>query len=827
MSVNNFLDKYKIKDKTTSFNLLSVNKKSKYFLEDDSFEILHNAIISDTLSNRLDNYLIEVKTTVFNFFLDIDFKDIDEFDVDPPFIVMMVSLLEKVLVEFFGDTSPKIVVSKKRNNCNLHFNCPDIHVTIKTSLSIRDRYIEYLTYRYDWDWNTIVDRQIIINKNNGLRMLGMPKMDNSGNRIDEGYLVIDIDLSLIDYNYNTSSEESYDKTDEPPHKKSKSLVTEDNRIVYHPITVNHLQHTSLRYSGKVTPIVIDMDDVIRVDVPIKSIPAEINKIIKHITHTCHFSKQLNSHTYIFLNDGERDCMVQPGVIHYNNNFYVSKNLSNQYYYNCHWDECKAIGPKYLFTQQFESKNFEKNDLKKIASSKSMDSGLIIRDIIANLNQSFAYICHKDLYMEVRNDELVYYKSLSNRLKYQVSFKSESLDKKEELKEDVKTIMVSETWTHSLDRREYDRVIFEPYLIPPAEPDNINYNIFTGFQHDYQNDFLVNNDIIKPILDHIMKVWCTNNHQIFLYIIGWFADIIKHPNKLSGIAVIIQGQQGTGKSSVANFIGNDVIGSKYYISTNNFDHVTGRFNGIIEGKLLILNDETSNFGGAIASNAKFKGVVTEEWQSIERKFHEIEKVRNCARQMITTNNKRCIKVEAPDRRMACFTANSIYKGNRPYFDKLHKSFNPLVANHFFHFLANWSEPWDKSDIPMTNFRRELMTYELPTTLSFLLNEINLGINEDGNQKILYYQNSNAIIEIYSNYELWYSQFSKTEYKKSTIKDFLESLNDDFNVSFETIENDNYTILNCSGKTGNFITIHNIDNIDKILKERYGFFDSIGV
>ena len=49
-----------------------------------------------------------------------------------------------------------------------------------------------------------------------------------------------------------------------------------------------------------------------------------------------------------------------------------------------------------------------------------------------------------------------------------------------------------------------------------------------------------------------------------------------------------------------------------------DRLLGRFNSIIQNKLLTICDEISNYGGAYKSNDKLKNLITQSEQLIEKK-----------------------------------------------------------------------------------------------------------------------------------------------------------------------------------------------------------------
>jgi hypothetical protein len=66
------------------------------------------------------------------------------------------------------------------------------------------------------------------------------------------------------------------------------------------------------------------------------------------------------------------------------------------------------------------------------------------------------------------------------------------------------------------------------------------------------------------------------------------------------------------------LGRNIMGEKYFYLTEKIDSATGRFNGAVEGKLLIILDETSTFIGDHEKNNILKSFTTQEFMNIERK-----------------------------------------------------------------------------------------------------------------------------------------------------------------------------------------------------------------
>jgi hypothetical protein len=84
------------------------------------------------------------------------------------------------------------------------------------------------------------------------------------------------------------------------------------------------------------------------------------------------------------------------------------------------------------------------------------------------------------------------------------------------------------------------------------------------------------------------------------------------------------------------------------------------------------------------------------------------------------------VEGNDRRYLCIESSPHRSGDHAYFDVLVKLQNKECGKHFFHFLAfrqRELREWDTKNIPMTQFRYNLMGMSIPSCIRFMLDYIN--------------------------------------------------------------------------------------------------------
>jgi len=94
-----------------------------------------------------------------------------------------------------------------------------------------------------------------------------------------------------------------------------------------------------------------------------------------------------------------------------------------------------------------------------------------------------------------------------------------------------------------------------------------------------------------VLKHIEEVWCGSQKDSYEYVVRWFAGVIVGGRKMK-TALNLLTQEGAGKGIILEFIANKVIGSDLAIMMDKQESITGNFNKILMGKVLVNVNEFS-------------------------------------------------------------------------------------------------------------------------------------------------------------------------------------------------------------------------------------------
>ena len=236
--------------------------------------------------------------------------------------------------------------------------------------------------------------------------------------------------------------------------------------------------------------------------------------------------------------------------------------------------------------------------------------------------------------------------------------------------------VMDFWINNKDRRQYEKNIFEPNC-----SDKRFYNYWRGFyiKDDQVGDF-------PHIAHHLKHVWCNGDEEKYTYLLKWFAHLFQYPEKMPGVALVIKGEKGTGKSGFIDAIGQKILGNMY-IKVTDPKHLIGHFNFHLFGKLLVVSEEAI-WAGDKSKEGKLKSMITDSQIIIERKGYDAEMVNNYLRFIFLTNETFSVPATYDERRFFALRISSEYKKDKQYFMNLYNAMNECEIVQFFNYLKEY-------------------------------------------------------------------------------------------------------------------------------------------
>ena len=206
-----------------------------------------------------------------------------------------------------------------------------------------------------------------------------------------------------------------------------------------------------------------------------------------------------------------------------------------------------------------------------------------------------------------------------------------------------------------------------------ELENTIINIFQGYK--YQEVITDDFSILQPLLNHIKEINCNGNEKKYEYIMNWYANIIQNLAVKNGTLPIIYGSQGSGKSLFVEIMA-ELLGALAIVNADDLEKVFGKFNGIVEKKILVVLNEIGEATDKFSYSEKMKSRITQVNTLYEKKGIETKTGLNYANYIMTANFSNPIKSQKGDRRTIYFPTNNKYCGTKEYFKELCKPFQPV-------------------------------------------------------------------------------------------------------------------------------------------------------
>jgi len=238
----------------------------------------------------------------------------------------------------------------------------------------------------------------------------------------------------------------------------------------------------------------------------------------------------------------------------------------------------------------------------------------------------------------------------------------------------KKIPLGRYWLEHPKRRQCEGLVFDPSETCP----DTHFNTWQGFA------FRSLPGECSKYIDHIRKIICGGNDDLFQYLIMWMARCVQSPESPGEVAIVLRGGQGTGKSFfVKNFLKLFGVHAK---TIANADLLTGKFNSIVSDCVVLFADEVFRPNDIKQAN-QLKSLVTESTIVVERKFHEPVQQRNCLSLIMATNEDWAIAADSDDRRYLVLDVAPDMVGNNQYFKTIQDELDNGGAEALLYYLLS--------------------------------------------------------------------------------------------------------------------------------------------
>jgi phage/plasmid-associated DNA primase len=215
------------------------------------------------------------------------------------------------------------------------------------------------------------------------------------------------------------------------------------------------------------------------------------------------------------------------------------------------------------------------------------------------------------------------------------------------------ISMAEIWLQHKDRRQYQGVEF---AIDNARPNF--FNLWEGFAVQASERGQCN-----LFFEFLRDVICSGDAKLYKWLTQWFAHIVQRAQEKGGIAVVLRGLRGTGKTLVGEIF--KKLLPKNAIILSSPDELLGVFNAHLQCALFVQVEEAF-WAGNRQAEGKLKTLITSETIGIHPKFINRFEVRNYSRFLITSNEEWVVPAGFHERRFTVIDVNRTHMQDHDYF-----------------------------------------------------------------------------------------------------------------------------------------------------------------
>jgi hypothetical protein len=305
------------------------------------------------------------------------------------------------------------------------------------------------------------------------------------------------------------------------------------------------------------------------------------------------------------------------------------------------------------------------------------------------------------------------------------------------------------WLRQQHRRQYGKLVFVPGVdVPDA------YNLWRGFGVDPKPGKC------ELFLNHVRNVICNGIEEHYNYFVGWMANGVQCPSRPGYAAVVMKGDQGTGKSFVAKAYGS--LFGRHFMQVTDPKHLVGSFNAHLRDCVVLFGDEAF-FAGDKKHESILKMLITEEMLMVEPKGVDAEQSCNCIHLMMASNDHWVVPAGVGDRRFFVLQVNNNHKEDHNYFIAIQKELDNGGREALLHYLMNYDlKNFDVRVIPKTNELQKQKLYSLAAEEMWWREKLGEGrlLPEHGQ-----WQREVAFGDLYYDYII-HCRTTSTAYRKAT-------------------------------------------------------------
>lgn len=219
--------------------------------------------------------------------------------------------------------------------------------------------------------------------------------------------------------------------------------------------------------------------------------------------------------------------------------------------------------------------------------------------------------------------------------------------------------------------------------------------------------------------------CNSNKSVYTYVDKWISYIVQNPGKKTRTALVLKGFIFFINvfSIFVSFLGIEGAGKNRWIhaickmlspfseeNITDIQELTGRFNGVARGKMLVVLNEAKSVNKSTSSEKTMnalKSLISDEVMRSSDKYQSAKSVTNSLNIIIVTNSSSPITIDASDRRFVVLRVSAKFKDDPRFFIELSNSYTPDFFSHLLTYCLHRDiTDFSPTEIPATEEKSDL-------------------------------------------------------------------------------------------------------------------------
>ena len=188
--------------------------------------------------------------------------------------------------------------------------------------------------------------------------------------------------------------------------------------------------------------------------------------------------------------------------------------------------------------------------------------------------------------------------------------------------------------------------------------------------------------VSMFTDWMFDIIADRDEANYKWIMGWCAQMVQEPMTKIGVATVLRGLKGTGKSKLGELLGG--LFPQHHKTISRQEQLVGNFNRHLEDCLL-LQAEEAFWAGSKSAEGALKDLVTNPRIMIERKGVDSYMAPNFTRILFTSNEEWVVPATADERRWAVFDISDRRKQDYDFYAALQSWYDRGGKKHILHHL----------------------------------------------------------------------------------------------------------------------------------------------